>query len=166
MNKIRFDQYTLDSLPGPVHVTPSLRELYLYSEMVSLWEYYSSPNLRRLRLPCDDEASEELYQHSVGLPRLSYLYLSIEEHFSVADLLVLLRLAPPVLTELKIEYTHAKDFAIDIILIALRDDALVPRLTDFELVPNDGAREFPYGLLIEMLSVRCKGRVCAVLEEF
>jgi hypothetical protein len=50
------------------------------------------------------------------------------------------------------------NFSIEPVLHALRDEAeLLSHLTTFELHPSDGARAFPYALLVEMLRARSKG---------
>jgi hypothetical protein len=66
--------------------------------------------------------------------------------------------------ELKIEYTTAKDFLIGPVLEALRDDAtLVSHLTTLDLHPSDGARAFPYQLLMDMSTGRSKATQCVPL---
>jgi hypothetical protein len=160
LENIRWDLRTTESPPTTFHSAPRLQELYLYSEMVNLWQFFRFPNLKRFRLPCGDE---HLDLHSCHFavthsPSLDYLCLSIEGYLNAPELLPLVHSVPPGIRELKIEYTAAMNFSIEPVLHALRDEAqLLPHLTTFELHPSDGARAFPYALLVEMLSARSKG---------
>jgi len=166
---IKWDPRTREDPPPTFYPVPQLQELYLYSETVNLWLYFRFSNLRRFRLHCGDE---QLDRHSCRFavnqsPALDYLYLSIENYFNAPELLNLLRFVPPGVHELKIEYMAAKNFSIDPILYALRDDmGLLPHLTAFALRPSDGARAFPYTLLVEMLVARSKGTQSAALLHF
>jgi hypothetical protein len=148
------------------HSIPRLQELYLYSEMAELWRYLDFPNLKHFRLPCHTDDIDS-YDPSYALtftPRIDYLCLSIENHFSSQEALDLLRSAPSVMRELKIEYTTAKDFLIDPVLEALRDDAtLVSHLTTLDLHSNNDVRAIPYELLADMLTRRSKATQCVPL---
>jgi hypothetical protein len=160
LENIRWDPRTTEFPPTAFYSAPQLQELYLYSEMVNLWKFFRFPNLKRFRLPCGDEYLDLHSCHFAVThsPSLDYLCLSIEGYLNAPEVLYLVHSVPPGIRELKIEYTAAMNFSIEPVLHALRDEAeLLPHLTTFELHPSDGARAFPYALLVEMLRARSKG---------